>query len=76
MKSKIIKTKEQIEIELKINKAILNKIKKEKLTYSELARDLGISEYKLIRFLSGNIDPKLDFLKKVTYGLGLRLTIS
>ena len=70
-----MKTKRQNTLELQLHKELTAKQIKEKLTKKELARKLDISLYRLNRFQSGAMDPRLDFLKKVTSGLGLKLRL-
>ncbi len=70
-----MKKNQQSELELKLHKELTAKQTDEKLTKKELAHKLDISLYKLNRFQSGAMDPRLDFLKKVTSGLGLKLRL-
>ncbi|HEY4505294.1 MAG TPA: helix-turn-helix transcriptional regulator [Candidatus Paceibacterota bacterium] len=41
----------------------------------KLAQKIGITQSALARFESGNINPTLSFLQKITSGLGLKLLI-
>ncbi len=66
---------EDMEPEFAIIKAIIRARAKHGLTQRQLALDLGISQPSLARFESGNANPTFSFLKKVTSGLGLKLTI-
>lgn len=70
-----MKKNRQSTLELKLHKEIVAKQVRENLTKEELARKLDISLYRLNRFQSGTMDPRLDFLKKVTSGLGLKLRL-
>ena len=70
-----MKTNQQGSLELKLHRELTAKQKREKLTRKELARKLDISLYRLNRFQSGAMDPRLDFLKKLTSGLGLKLRL-
>lgn len=63
------------EIKSKISKAITDKRTRENLTRKELAEQIGITQSSLYRFESGVVNPRWALLKKVTAGLGLRLTV-
>ena len=41
----------------------------------KLAKKIGITQSALARFETGNINPTLSFLQKITSGLGLKLLI-
>lgn len=41
----------------------------------KLARKIGITQSALARFESGNINPTLSFIQKITSGLGLKLLV-
>lgn len=41
----------------------------------KLAQKIGVTQSALARFESGKIDPRLTFLKKVIFGLDLKLTV-
>ena len=41
----------------------------------KLAQKIGITQSALARFESGNINPTLSFIQKITNGLGLELLI-
>ncbi|MFZ2303885.1 MAG: helix-turn-helix transcriptional regulator [Minisyncoccia bacterium] len=62
-------------IKLKISKAITERRTRESLTRKELAEQIGITQSSLYRFESGVVNPRWLLLKKVTAGLGLRLTV-
>ena len=64
-----------LEIEFTIYNALVKARIEKKLTQRQLADKLGIAQSALARFESGRTNPTLSFLKKVTSGLGLRLTI-
>lgn len=40
-----------------------------------LAQKIGITQSALARFETGNINPTLSFLQKITHGLGLKLLV-
>lgn len=69
------KAYDEMEPEFAIIKSIIKARAKHGLTQRQLAKNLGISQPSLARFESGNANPTFSFLKKVTRGLGLRLTI-
>ena len=48
---------------------------KKGLSQRDLAKKIGITQSALARFESGKIDPGLNFLKKVTAGLGLKIVV-
>lgn len=41
----------------------------------KLAQKIGVTQSALARFESGKIDPRLTFLKKVIFGLDLKLIV-
>jgi HTH-type transcriptional regulator/antitoxin HipB len=41
----------------------------------KLAKKIGITQSALARFETGNINPTLSFIQKITSGLGLKLLI-
>jgi HTH-type transcriptional regulator/antitoxin HipB len=57
-----------------IRKLALARAKK-KLSQRDLAKKIGVTQSALARFESGNVNPTLSFLKKVTSGLGLQLLV-
>lgn len=64
-----------LEFEFEILKAIIRGRARQKLTQRELARKIGVAQSALARFESGRVNPTLSFLKKITRGLGLKLTV-
>lgn len=66
---------EKLEPEFKIYETLIKARIEKKLTQKQLAKKLGIAQSALARFESGGTNPTLSFLKKVTQGLGLKLTI-
>lgn len=69
------KSYDDLEFEFKIYKAIIEARFKKNLTQKELADKIGVAQSALARFESGRTNPTLSFLKKITSGLGLKLTI-
>lgn len=64
-----------LDFEFKLLEAIIKARARKSLTQKQLAAKIGIAQSALARFEGGNTNPTLSFLKKVTHGLGLRLTV-
>ena len=64
-----------LDVEFKIIEAIIKKRAQKKLTQKALAEEIGVTQSALSRFESGRVSPTLSFVKKVTTGLGLHLTV-
>jgi ribosome-binding protein aMBF1 (putative translation factor) len=69
------KSYDNLEFEFKIYEAIIEARFKKNLSQRELADKIGIAQSALARFESGRTNPTLSFLKKITSGLGLKITI-
>lgn len=69
------KAYDELEFEFELIKAIIRARAEKKLTQRELAQKIGVAQSALARFESGRVNPTLSFLKKVTQGLGLKLTV-
>ena len=69
------KAHDELEFEFQIIKALIRARIQKKLTQRKLARTIGVAQSALARFESGRVNPTLSFLKKVTQGLGLKLTV-
>ncbi|MDO8620516.1 MAG: helix-turn-helix transcriptional regulator [bacterium] len=69
------KAYEELEFEFKIMDALIRARIKKKLTQRGLAQKIGVAQSALARFESGRTNPTLSFLKKVTVGLGLKLSV-
>ena len=65
----------ELQPELQIIKSIVLSRAKKGLSQRALAKKIGVTQSALARFESGNINPTLSFLKKVTSGLGLQLLV-
>lgn len=74
-KSGVKEIDDVLEIKSKITKAINYKRTRENLTRKELAEQIGVTTSSLYRFESGVVNPRWALLKKITTGLGLRLTV-
>ncbi|OGI57334.1 hypothetical protein A3B85_00425 [Candidatus Nomurabacteria bacterium RIFCSPHIGHO2_02_FULL_37_13] len=57
-----------------ISKLALARAKKG-FSQRNLARKIGITQSALARFESGNTNPTLSFIQKITSGLGLKLLV-
>lgn len=69
------KAYDELEFEFKIIDALIDARIKKNLTQKELAGKIGVAQSALARFESGRTNPTLSFLKKVTTGLGLKITV-
>ena len=58
-----------------ISKAIDARLKK-KMTQEEVAEKMGTTKSSISRFESGNYNPTIDFLTRLSYALGKRLKIN
>lgn len=72
---KVRKAYDELEFEFEIIKAIIRVRAQKKITQRELAQKIGVAQSALARFESGRTNPTLSFLKKVTVGLGLKLSV-
>ena len=66
---------DDLEFEFQLIRALIHARAEKKLTQRELARKIGVAQSALARFESGRTNPTLSFLKKVTAGLGLKMTV-
>ncbi len=69
------KVHEELEFEFRIMNALIRARVQKRLTQRALAHKIGVAQSALARFESGRVNPTLSFLKKVTRGLGLKLTV-
>lgn len=69
------KAYDDLEFEFQIIKALIRARAQKNMTQQKLAEKIGVKQSALARFESGNANPTLSFLKKVTEGLGLKLTV-
>ena len=72
---KYAKAYDDLELEFKIYEALIRARIEKKLTQRQLAKKLGIAQSALARFERGRTNPTLKFLRKITTGLGLKLTV-
>lgn len=69
------KVYDDLDVEFAIYNALVRARIEKRLTQRELARKIGVAQSALARFESGRTNPTLSFLKKVTVGLGLKLSV-
>ncbi|MEK7567549.1 MAG: helix-turn-helix transcriptional regulator [Patescibacteria group bacterium] len=69
------KAYDDLEFEFKLIEAMIEARVRKGVTQKQLAQKIGVAQSALARFESGRINPRLSFLKKVTHGLGLTLTV-
>ncbi len=66
---------DNIQPKYEIIRAVLNARIKEGITQAQLASRVGTTQSAIARFESGEINPTLDFLMKVSCALGKRLEV-
>ena len=72
----IKKAYEKLEPEFKIIKMIIQKRIEKGLTQKQLAQRIGTKQSAISRLESGNYNPSIYFLQKVSEALGAKLKIS
>lgn len=81
IKKEILKNSEvksaydNLEVEYQILSDIVRLRNDKKITQKELAKKIGTTQSALSRFEMGNVNPSLDFLKKIASALGTRLVV-
>ncbi len=65
----------QLQPELQIIRKIALSRAEKGISQRVLAKKIGITQSALARFETGNINPTLSFIQKITNGLGLKLLI-
>lgn len=65
----------EMQLEFQIIRSLILYRNKKGISQRELAQKIGITQSALARFETGNINPTLSFLQKVTGGLGLKLLV-
>lgn len=73
---KLLKEYKALELEYEIINEIIKARTEQDLTQAELARRIGTRQSNISRLESGEYNPSLQFLKKVSHGLGKELHIS
>ncbi len=72
---KYAKAYDDLDLEFTIYEALIRARIEQKLTQRQFAKKLGIAQSALARFESGRANPTFRLLRKVTSGLGLKLTV-
>jgi len=65
----------EMQPEFKIIRALIISRNKKGMSQRKLAKKIGITQSALARFETGNINPTLSFVQKITSGLGLKLVV-
>jgi len=65
----------EMQPEFKIIRALIISRSKKGMSQRALAKKIGITQSALARFETGNTNPTLSFLQKITSGLGLKLVV-
>jgi len=73
--SEVKKIYDDLEVEYQIISDMVRLRNKKKITQKELAKKIGTTQSALSRFEMGDINPSLDFLKKVASALGTKLVV-
>ena len=66
---------DDLELEYQLISAIIDQRNKRGLTQRKLAEKVGTKQSAIARFESGNANPTLSFLKKLSRALDLKLTV-
>ena len=81
IKKEILKDREtkrrydDLEVEYQIIGDMMRLRNKKRITQKELAKKMGTTQSALSRFEMGEVNPSLDFLKKVAEALGTKLVV-
>jgi ribosome-binding protein aMBF1 (putative translation factor) len=66
---------DDLQVEYQIMSDVVRLRCKKKMTQKQLAKKMGTTQSALSRFEMGNINPSLNFLKKVAKALGTKLVV-
>jgi len=72
---KVKKIYDSLEVEYKIIGDMIRLRNKKKITQKQLASKIGTTQSALSRFEMGDVNPSLDFLKKMANALGAKLVV-
>lgn len=67
---------DDLEFEFALIRAVIDARMKKGMTQEKLARTMGTKQSAIARFETGNANPRLSFLKKLSNALDVRLTIA
>lgn len=70
------KAHDDLELEFKIIRAMIDARIKKGMTQEKLAKILGTKQSAIARFETGNANPRLSFMKKLTRALDVKLTVT
>lgn len=70
------KAYDELEFEFQLIRALIDARAKKGLTQEKLARLLGTKQSAIARFETGNANPRLSFMKKLTRALDVKLTLT
>ena len=73
--AEVKKIYDDLEVEYQIISDMVRLRNKKKITQKELAKKIGTTQSALSRFEMGDVNPSLDFLKKVANALGTKLVV-
>lgn len=73
--AKVKKVYDDLEVEYQIIGDMVRLRNKKKITQKELAKKIGTTQSALSRFEMGDVNPSLEFLKKVATALGTKLVV-
>lgn len=73
--NEVKKIYDNLEVEYQIIGDMVRLRNKNRITQKELAKKIGTTQSALSRFEMGNVNPSLDFLKKIARALETKLTI-
>lgn len=65
----------EMQPEFQIIRALIISRNKKGMSQRKLAQKIGVTQSALARFETGNINPTLSFVQKITSGLGLKLVV-
>ncbi len=74
-RSGVKKAYTEMQPEIQIIRALIISRNKKGMSQRKLAQKIGITQSALARFETGNSNPTLSFIQKVTSGLGLKLLV-
>lgn len=73
--SEVKKAYDGLDVEYQILSDMVRIRNQKKITQKELAKKIGTTQSALSRFEMGDVNPSLDFLKKVANALGTKLVV-